>query len=82
MGEEFAGSEKLGLAPKVLRVLLGSAEPFSTGFLLCETFRRNFLQNPKGSVEFWGAFGSPDPSFGDRPLFLPIPNPGLLVSPT
>ena len=30
----------------------------STGFLLCETFRRNFLQNPKGSAEFGEPLGA------------------------
>ena len=44
----FAGPEKLGLAPKVLKNLS------STWFLWGETFCRTFLQNPKGSAEFLG----------------------------
>ena len=39
----------------------------SAGFLLCETFCRTFLQNPKGSAEFWGGGGA-DLSFEDRLL--------------
>ena len=31
LGEEFARPEKLGLAPKVLQNLWGSAEPFFIG---------------------------------------------------
>ena len=46
MGEEFAGSEELGLA-----------RFSSTGFLQSETIRRTFLQNPKGSAEVWGGGG-------------------------
>ena len=42
VGEEFAQSEKLGLAPKVLQHLLSSEELSLnvTSFLLCETFCR------------------------------------------
>ena len=65
LGEEFPAPEKLGLAPKVLQNLS------PTGILLWETFRRTFLQNPKGSAEFWETFGSPDPSFEDQLLSLP-----------
>ena len=46
---EFAGSERLGLAPRVLHNLWTSA-----GFLLCRPFCRTLLQNPKGSTELWG----------------------------
>ena len=35
---------------------------------LRQRFCRTFLQNPKGSAEFWGTFGSPDLSFKDRLL--------------
>ena len=35
----------------------------------CRTFRVLLPQNPKRSAEFWGTFGSPDPSFEDRLLF-------------
>ena len=68
-GEDLAGSERLGLAPKVLQNLLGSGcEGSSAGFLLCKPFRRNLLQNPKGS-EFWGGRGGrPRPVF-ERPFF-------------
>ena len=41
MGEEFAGSENLGLAPRVL------CEGSPAGLLLCQPFRRTLLQNPK-----------------------------------
>ena len=72
MGEESAGSEKLGLAHRVLQIFGVLHEGSSTGFLVlvCETFHRIFLQNPKGSAEFWGGGGSPDPSFANRRLFL------------
>ena len=58
------------LGPLVMRPSCGQNQP-STGCLLCETFRRTFLQNPKASTEIWGTFGSPDPSFEDRLVFLP-----------
>ena len=35
MGEEFAGPEKLGLVPKVLQNLWGSAEPFFNKLFSC-----------------------------------------------
>ena len=57
---ELVGSEKLGLTPKFLQNLwLWSSlqTSSSTGFLLCETFYRTFLQNHKGSAEFWGGDG-------------------------
>ena len=50
VGEEVAGSEKLGLARKVP----------TTGFLRCETFRRAFLQNPKVPQNCGEGWGSPD----------------------
>ena len=67
MGEEFAGPEKLGLAPKVLQNLWGSAEPFFNRLFTMRTF----LQNPKGSAEFWGTLGSPGPSFQALQILLP-----------
>ena len=51
---------------KVLQKLWGSA-----GFLSCKPFRRTFLQNPKGSAEFWGQGGRTDPSFLERLVSLP-----------
>ena len=63
LGAEFAGPEKLGLAPKVLKSFGALQNLSSTGFLLCETFCRTFLQNPKGAAEFWGTFGIPSLSF-------------------
>ena len=49
MGEECTGPEKLGLAPNFLQ----------QGFLLCETFCRTLMQNPKGSAEFLGKLWEP-----------------------
>ena len=54
MGEDFAGAEKLGLAPKVLQNLWRSA--FLEQAFYC-------VQNPKGSAEFWATFGSSAPVF-------------------
>ena len=83
LGEEFAGSEKLGLAPKVLQNLWSSlCERSSAGFLPCKRFCRTLLQNPIGSAEFWGGFGSLGLSFKDwlsseDQIFTPVPNPGI-----
>ena len=49
---------------------------------LLEIFRRTFLQNPKGSAEFWGGGGSPDLSFEDRALFLPQSAASLYLAQT
>ena len=67
LGEELSGSEKLGLASKVLQNLWGSVWGFFSRFSTMERFHRALLQNPKGSAEFWGGFGSPGPSFEDWP---------------
>ena len=71
LGEEFAGSEKLGLAPTILQNLWGSAELlFKVFFLLLVftgAFRRIFLQHPTGSAEFWRVAG---PVFEVRRLSL------------
>ena len=66
-------SAKLGLAPKVLQNLSGSAELFFNWFLLYETFRRTFLQNPKGSAEFWGGGGAQKCLL--RTGFITMPSP-------
>ena len=42
----------------------------STGILLCETFCRTFLQNPKSSAEFWGGGGA-GPMFRGPASFFP-----------
>ena len=67
----------MGLASKVLQKwcnrTIGVLQSLSsTGSLLCETFCRTFLQNPKGSAAFWGTFVSPDPFFEDQPSFPPF----------
>ena len=54
LGEEFAGPEKLGLAPKVLQnlwALVVLQNLSSTDFLLGKTFCRTFMQHPKGSAQ-------------------------------
>ena len=57
VGEEFAGPEKLDLAPKTLQNLSGSAE-FWVRVLQQVFYYANLsaepLQNPKGSAEFSG----------------------------
>ena len=72
LGEEFAGSERLGLAPKVLQNLGVLCERSSAGSLLCKRFWRTLLQNPKCSAEFLGGFWSQGPSFEDWLSFLPV----------
>ena len=61
----WAWPPKFCRTPKVLQNLS------STSFLLCETFCRTFLQNPKGTAEFWGTFGSPSQSFQALQILLP-----------
>ena len=63
MGEELAGSEKLGSAPKVLRNLWGSAELFfklTTSFLQMRNLLQNLPAEPQRFAEFWGGVGSLD----------------------
>ena len=44
--------------PKYCRTCGVLKNLLSTSFSLCETFRRTFLQNPKGAAEFWGEGGA------------------------
>ena len=76
-GSEFGGSFAIlnlqGLITWAWLPKLKVLQNFSsTSLSLCETFRTTFLQNPKGSPEFWQTVGgSPDPSFEAQLLFLP-----------
>ena len=62
LGEEFEGPENLGLAPKVLQNLWGSAEPF---FKKLSHYAKHSAEpscrTPKGSAELWGTFWEPLP---------------------
>ena len=71
LGEEFEGLKSWAWLPKFCRIFGVLQNLSSTSFILCETFCSTFLQNPKGSAEFWGTFGSPGPSLEDQLFFLP-----------
>ena len=69
-GAETSTKEKLGLAPKVLKNLWGSAEFFFNGLFTMRNHHR-IPQNLKGSAEFWGeGRGEPGPLlFPERACF-------------
>ena len=57
--KNLQGLKSWAWPPKFCRTFGVLQNLSSTGFLLCETFCRTFLQNPKGSAEIWGTFGAP-----------------------
>ena len=60
VGEELAGSEKMGLAPKVLQIL---CEGSSAGFPLCKRFRRTLLHAEPSCIPQNSGGGEPGPVF-------------------
>ena len=81
LGEDFAGSEKLGLAPKVLHNLLGSPELFFNRLFTLWKHPQNLPAEPQRFCRVLGRRGEPGPVLEDRLLFFSHKSGGKLLWP-
>ena len=65
-GGEFAGLEKLGLSPKALQNLWGSAEPFFNRLFTMRNVLQNLAAEPQRFCRILGNLWEPRPVFSVR----------------